>query len=830
MNLNNLLIKEALSKIQTSKCGFITSHHLACMIDEILISDFNSIAGDRDLALVAIGGYGRKELAPFSDIDIMLLAKRRDNASSEGAERVLYSFWDRGINISHSFRTISETLEDAMKDLQTRTSLIDCRFLAGSGQLWRDFLSEAHQRIINKKKRDFVKALLREVSRRYKNYSLSLYQLEPNIKEGRGGLRDYHTLLWLCRVTQGIKGLSELKTLMDTKEFRYFNRACEFILRARIGLHILSKAKNEVISFEYQDALSKLMGFKKTSRFLSSEIFMRVYYRHTRTIMEALRKVINLSSQRLFDRFTPMFVKRVTDNFSLSKNEIILNKNSELKEQTILLEAFYVYALTGKEFSSSLQNSIRKRQNLLGKRRKISAESISYFIKILISQRVYETLYEMHRLNILDRLLPDFGRLRHLVIHEPYHRYTVDEHTLRAIKHLEALISNKEQRYPMLGTISRDISPIVLYIALLLHDIGKGIYGSSLKHEGEGYKRIKALLEEFNLPIDSRRMIEFLVKNHLLLSRFAFTRDTETLETILHIVDIVGNERNLKALLLITYADMAAVNPEFFSNWKAKMLFDLYMRTLEHMRGITNQVALSANTGWFVSNMPEHYLLSTPPEDIEQDSVLFSRAVSGEPAVEIREKGLGTVELVVAAYDAKCLFLKIVEQIGAVGINILKARLYPAKNEMVLDKIILSNVESVKGEGLTESLIKNIQQSLSSDIKILGELNRDNYKENFTTTAAMLPSHLVNLEPFVEIDNETSTANSIIELFAADRIGLLYDIAKILSLFEVDITYAVINTEDKIAQDVFYIQQKGRQLEGKEALKLLRALHFIVSS
>lgn len=830
MDFNRLLLTEAQSKLSTSRCGFITSYHLTNLVDTLLDSDFKEVASDSNLVLLAVGGYGRRELAPFSDIDIMLLARQSDELSRQKAEELLYRFWDRGINLSHSFRTIDEALEDSLKDMQTRTALIDCRRIAGSEQLWREFLTEAYQKILHRGKKDLIKTLISDLSQRHKTYSLSVYQLEPNVKEGRGGLRDIHTLLWLCRISKGIRDFEGLSTLMTPVEFRLLKRAFEFVLRTRVALHILSKSKNEVLSFDYQEGLSEMMGFRNTTRFLSSEIFMRVYYRHTRTIMESLHKIVRSCSQSLFKSFPVLLVKRLSDNFSLCKNEIILNKGRELKDQAMLLEAFYLYAVTGKDFSHGLQGLIRKRQVLINRKKLASKQALELFKKILKGKRVYETLSEMHRLNILDRLIPDFGRLRYLVVHEPYHRYTVDEHTLRAIKHLEDLYNNRQPLYPLLKELSKELEPFALYLALLLHDIGKGIYGSGLSHESEGYKTIKDTLEHLDLGHDTRRLVEFLVKNHLLLSKTALTRDTETLETITSIAEVVGDEKWLKALMLVTYADMSAVNPEYFNEWKAQMLFDLYNRVSDHIKGIKRSLSVTEQTNSFLSIMPEHYALTTSPEEIEKDRAIFETALKGEPAVEIRSKGQDTVELIVSAKDARCLFLRIVSQIGNLGINILKARLYPTKNGMILDKIVLTNFDHLLLETLKVDIAKELSPTNSSLRPLLEGMSEDNYVERFINRkASSLPRHLVNFKPFVELDNESTDRTSIIEIFAGDRIGLLYDIAQILSLFEVDIVSAVINTEGKIAQDVFYVQYCGKKLKDLRGLSVIKALYHVVS-
>jgi len=826
MVFNDFLIKEATSVLQRSKCGFITSLHLTEVVDKILVEDFDELAKDSKITLLAVGGYGRKELAPFSDIDIMIIANKRDPLTSESAERLLYSFWDKGINISHSFRTINETLEDSLKDLQTRTSLLDVRFISGNKSLFNTFILDAYQKIVKKNKKDFISQIFNEVYRRYKTFSLSLYQLEPNIKEGRGGLRDLHTILWLCRIALGFKSLDDLKSLFTKNEFRHFKRACEFILRTRIYLHVVSRRKNELLTFEYQEALSNLMGFKKTNLFLGSEIFMRVYYRHSRTIMDALKKVMNLFSKTIFSLFPPLIVKKASKHFCISKGEIILDSKYTLDSPELILEAFYVYATTNKEFSERLQDLIGKKKLIINKDRQLSSHSAQLFIKILSTKRVYETLYEMHRLGILDRLFSDFGRLRYLVVYEPYHRYTVDEHTLRTIKHLESLRNNSNQKFPLLNNLTLEIAPYILYIALLFHDIGKGIYGSSMKHEGEGYKRLKTLLEPFEIDKKEKKTIEFLVKNHIFLSKYALKRDIDDIETIKWIADTVENEYNLKALLLITFADMSAVNPEYFTDWKAKLLFEIYHKTISHLRG--DVFRIQKGNREFLSLLPERYAVASSHDDIIRDHKLFESFNGNEPMVEIRKIRDENTEIIIVAHDERCLFLKILDVIGSEGLNILNARLYPTKNERILDKITVSNWANLEHPGFTEYFIRKMKQVITSETRILNGINVENYREKIKCEIANLPSHLVNFETFVEIDNESSGNFSIIEFFAGDRIGLLFDVARIFSLFDVDISSAVINTEDNIAHDVFYVQHKAEKLDSLLTLKIIRAVHYVL--
>ncbi|MCX8028347.1 MAG: [protein-PII] uridylyltransferase [Thermodesulfovibrionales bacterium] len=824
MEYKDTIVDSTIKMLQTTRCGFLTSQHVTSVVDEIITQEFINHAHD-DIALLAIGGYGRRELAPFSDVDLMFLCNKKDQSVSETIEKILYSLWDIGMGISHSVRTIQETIQDASADLQTRTALLDSRLICGSSKIWNEYRREVYPKIVRSKKEVFISSLLSEVSRRYKTYSLSLYQLEPNIKEGRGGLRDMHTIQWLLKVSSNLERFEDIKGFLPSLDFKQFKRACEFILRSRICLHIVSDRKNELLSFDYQDKVATMMGFKKTQRFSASEIFLRVYYRHTRMVMETLNRISRLCAKKMF-RFFPTFLKKqITQNYFLFNNEIVMKDTTLLSRPDVLIEAFLSYAISRRDFSINLENEIKRVVRRLKRTRQVAVIMSNIFLKILQTTRVYETLYEMHRLAVLEIVIPEFKGLRYLVVHEPYHRYTVDEHTLRCIKHLENIKNGINTRYKVLQDITKELDIRPIYIALLLHDVGKGVFGSRLRHEGEGYKIIKGTLEMFALTRQEKCLIEFLVMNHLVLSRDALKRDIEDPNTVFWLTDIVQDELRLKALLLTTFADMSAVKPDFFSEWKAQILFDLYSMALSKIRGV-DRVSIKSDSDEirrFLSLMPERYEISTSLDDINKDFSLFKIANIKGIAIDIRNTNTDIVEVVVSTYDSKGLFLKIVEVISSFGLNIVKARLYPVKNSMIIDKIYISNWQYVAWDGFEQNFVEDLTKSIVSEMRI-GKPDAGLRKTN----EYAVKRHLMNFEPFVELDNEISDNNTMIELFASDRVGLLFDISKILVAFDVDIISAIINTDGDIAHDVFYVQHRGEKILNSNAIRLMKSIYDVV--
>ncbi len=845
MNITELLCIRVEELIQSGMNGISIAHQLADMVDDFLISTFHSTVSkpqtqnsELQMALVAIGGYGRREIAPFSDIDIMLLAKSRDEDIMETAQSALYRFWDMGLNISHCFRTLNECVEDAMNDIQTRTSLIEARFLAGSGMFFNEFKQDVYQKLIFKGKREFIGGIMRETERRYKEYGDSVYLLEPNVKEGRGGLRDIHAASWLLKTGLRINKIEGLREILLPNDYSHFIKAYDFILTTRLCLHFIAKRKNDILSFDIQEETAKNLGFKDTKRFLSSEILLRLYYRKAKSIVDVLTRLMYICSRRyihFYEGFTPASVKKITDDFYLSKNEIIVKDKGIFKNTDKILEAFYIYSITDRKFSYQTKEAIRRRFLFINKKTRSSRKAAMHFIEILKGNRVYETLREMHDTGILDRFIPEFGRLRHLVIQEPYHRYTVDEHTLMAVRNIEKLKTTKHKRLYYLADILKNVKQEILFLSILLHDIGKGICppaspltkggieGGYKRHEDIGYRILKDIMERFPIEQSGRQKVEFLVRNHIVLSRLALTRDVDAPETVIQLAELVENEENLNALYLITYADMTAVNPHFWTEWKAYLFHEIYSRTRDHLLGIKRHYSEKiVDTGIksFVEDMPHRYLISSAIDTINADFQMAQEGKEKRPLISIEEKAAGTAngtaEFTIVTDDMPGLFSQIVGVLGFRGLNILRARLYTGKSSLVVDKILVSNWRDMWWQGMEEQIKDDLKKAIGEKVYNLSPF-----------APCPLPLHK-RFESFIEIDNETSEEYTILELFSPDRLGLLYDISSRFYEHNADIISAIINTEDGVAQDVFYLQHKNGKLNAEIIMKVLNSIQSVI--
>lgn len=820
-----------------------------------LLRDIFSITGSGSgLCLMAVGGYGRGELAPHSDIDIMLFAK--DRSAAEEASAFLYRLWDTKLTVGHSFRTPADCIREAKKDVKTRTSLLEHRLISGDETLYRYFMENVYPEIAFRESKNFITEKLREVEQRHRKIGNSVFMLEPHVKEGRGMLRDIHTLMWLACVRLRTRRFEELSKLLSPDDFRKLERAYDFLLKVRFCLHLLSGRRNDILSFEFHEQAAEILNFKASKRFLSSERFMRYLYLKASAIDEITARTLDLFSMPRKDpeegresRAAHFFYakRRITDAFSLSRNRIVAHEADFSRDPERIIEAFAVMSKTGKRFSPRLREEIKRNLFRIGRKTRSSHRAIESFMSIVRGERVYETLKEMHTCGVLGRFIPEFDALSFLVVYEPYHRFTVDEHSLHAVRKIEQLRNTKYKSLEHLSAVYKRVPRReAIVLALLLHDIGKRRiehgyrYGSGQGHHDEvGYRALKNITERFNLSPELRAEIEFLVRSHLLMSTASLNMDSEAPEVIARFADEVGDRQTLDALYLITYADIAAVSDDFWSDWKASLLRDFYESAARYLEGFAKGFAeereslldtmllTSGERGGvreFLSMMPERYVISTTPERVFDDYRMCKEVEKKGFGLRVAEGDGGTCELCIGTWDRPGIFSRIVGVLSSAGMNIYRARAYTAKNGIVVDKVQVSNWKELEWEGIVPALEEKLNLSVSAGLA-RGEYETlvRNIRES---RGYILPAARVfgRFEPFVELDNETSAESSILEFFAQDRLGLLYDATSLMFEEDIDIISARINTESGLAHDIFSIQRRGGKIEDANAFVLLLSL------
>lgn len=813
---------------------------------DVLLTDiFSSMGDDMGLCLIAVGGYGRAELSPYSDIDIMLFA--RDRSVSDKAAKFLYRLWDAHLDVGHSFRTPADCIREAKSDIKTRTSLLEHRYIAGDKGLYRYFMDNVHPEIAYRGAKGFIAEKMREAEMRHRGTGNSVFMLEPHIKEGRGGLRDIHTIVWLAGVKLRLRHFDELAGILAPDSFRKLKKAYDFLLKVRFCLHLINGRRNDILSFEFHDRIAEILHFRASEGFFAAERFMRYLYLKMAIIKDTTSGLLDMFSvpygvgraEQDMDSFPSRFFrKKVTEDFCISGQRIMSKAGVLNKNPVRIIEAFYIMATTGKNFSPGLRAELRK--NLVGINSALGTSHavVEFFMGILRADRVYETLREMHDSGVLGRFIPEFGALRFLVVYEPYHRYTVDEHSLRAIEKLAALRNTKYKKLEHLSSVFTRINhKEALFLSLLLHDIGKrnigrdSRYGAGAGHHEEvGYRELKNISERFNIDIVMRSRIEFLVKHHILMAACAFKCEIDSPEVISQFADEVGDRENLDALYLLTYADMAAVSPDFLSDWKACLLRELYEAAslyFERVRKRLGPPALSpdpsdkgekTDSDDFLSAMPERYILGTLPERIAADYGLYAEAQDKGFAMTINEGGGGTAEITIGTWDVPGLFSRIVSALSAMGMNIFRARLYTGTSGIVIDRIQVSNWKDLWWDGMPQQVEENLSKAIGSR-GITAEIL--NVKERRTCRSGKAS---VRFEPFIEVDNETSADSTILEFFAVDRLGLLTDVTALIYEKGVDIISARINTESGLVNDIFHIQKEKSKLAGEFLYTLLLSL------
>ncbi|MBI5641825.1 MAG: HD domain-containing protein, partial [Nitrospirae bacterium] len=687
---------------------------------------------------------------------------------------------------------------------------------------------KVYPEIAYKRQKDFVREKLQEMEKRHMGSGDSVFLLEPHIKEGEGGLRDVHTAYWLSKVALKTAGPSEFFGLPNPSDRKRFLSAYDFLLRTRFCLHLESCRKNDILSFEYQRNVSQGLGFRDSKKFRAAERMLRYYYLKSKVIKDVTRSLMVTCSRSYVPVFRDFRIMKITDDFSVSGGRLIAVRENLLADRPEkIIESFYWLAKTGKKFSLVMKDNIRTNLLKINRRRRSSPEAVHYFLEIFRGPRVYETLREMHETGVLGRFVPEFGALRSLVVHEPYHMYTVDEHTLHAVRYLEELKTTRYRHLEGLQKILLGMERLdTLFMALLFHDIGKA---AGRHHEEEGYKRLKHIMERFNLDIKKRMRIEFLVRNHILMSRTAMRSEASDAGVVAGFADAVGDPENLKAIYLITYADMSAVNPGFWTTWKAYLLRELYENTMAYLTGISENrtgyfkaltefspASLLRSVEEFVEEMPERYVLSTPADRVVNDYRLLREASKTGFAMRTDSSADGVAELSVSAGDRPGLFSKIVGLLLSRGLNIVNGKIFTGKKGVVIDRISVSNWKEVWWDGLETDLEQGLRSVITDERPVPVVRRSANIASPF--------------DIFIEIDNEASEEFSVVEVFSPDRMGLLYDVTDVMFREGVNIVSARINTEAGLAQDVFYVQTEKEKIDYQKAQELLWQLWNVLKN
>jgi [protein-PII] uridylyltransferase len=819
-------------------------------------------AANIPLALIALGGYGRGELNPFSDIDVMLLHHQGTKEISphleEMVEQVLYLLWDSGFKVGHSTRSIKEAVAQANRDMRTKTAMLESRFLAGDAELAREFRRQFRSRCVNGYEREYVELRMQDQVARHKKFGDSVYLQEPNLKSGCGGLRDYQNLLWMTYFKEGSLSTNQLvgKDWLSESDQRRIEKAYDFLLRLRTALHYATGRATDILHINLQEQIAKGLDYSSGDGQLRSEALMRDYFEHTRNIFRVTERITEqfvsgyvTSKTRSLFSFLPLIRtdKTPVGDFFFVRNKQLHPARRDLfrKDPEQMMRAFQFAQERGLDLSPELEDLLSRSLGQVTRTYQYAREPRAIF-KAILSQkgRVGRNLRMMHRVDFLGRYIPEFGQLTCLVQHEFLHRYTADEHTLVCIDKLDALAQTNDPKFIAYRKIFEQLEdPFVLYLALLLHDSGKAV-GARPHSEASALfaQRVAARLQ---LSSEQRKSLILLVDHHLTLSQIAQQRNLDDPATVTDFAHIVKYQKNLNALMLLTLADGQGTSAEAWSDWKESLVWELfhetsrcladqksyYEQTKVERESLQTSVTakLSADFAGEIEAhfefMPDNYFrASDVPEIVEhlrlfraflenvssppQDGLAAANRGESPLAPAIRWKALpehGHSVVTFCTWERERLLAKVAGSFSVVPLNILSADIFPRGDNVVLG---VFRVCDTKGRPVTHQrdcalVEQTLRRALEDEsFHFLPLIERAKRQSHCLTPGIEFPTRIT-------IDNKTHPVYALIEIQAPDRIGLLYDVLTCLDRENLLISLSRINTQAGAAIDTLYVVDRS---------------------
>lgn len=791
--------------------------------------------------VVAVGGYGRGELSPYSDIDLLFLHDSRNNKEdtpfSQVVREVLYVLWDTGCHVGHSYRTVKECLGIASDDITVLTSLIESRCLYGTDRLFKELNKNLFGRSARKEIDRFLKTKLQERDQRHKKYENSINLQEPNVKESPGCLRDYHLILWLGKVKFGEKSLKQFcdRKLISNLQLKQLVEAVDFLLRVRSELHFMASRRSDVLSFDHQTLLAERFGFTGDEQRLGVEEFMRTFYLHLNHVYSTSQVILNsYVSRGIASFFKRRHVVKTDRAFERKGGKVFLRKGTEkiLKsERSLLLRVFKVCQEYNLDLSDELKQIIQADLSLIDDEFCSSQENIDNFLSILTGKNIYKTLRQMHELRVLARFVPEFEELTCHMRFDMYHMFTIDEHILLGIKYLENLKSESP-----LGTLVDAYKGIEqtedLKISFFLHDFGKVGKGD---HSQRSVIIAGKILKRWRISGEKRDTILFLVGKHLLMSHIAQRRNLHDHELISRFAEEVKNMDRLRKLYLLTYADLRSVGHNAWNSWTAMLLEELYMKTSNVIldRNADDPEIIKTRVMEMlkpyginelehaIESMSVYYLKSTALGKICDHIKLIDSLGKRKLSISLKEnRDVGYTELMVCTANKRGILASITGVLTAMGLNILGAQVYTQEDDIAVDTL---QVSGKSREQICSVVIDRDELERVLEDVISGKQKVDDLLAKRTSYFDFRARNVIAVPTTVEVDNTVSRRYTEIEISAEDRLGLLYSITRALLKMGMSIHMAKISTQGNTAIDTFYVvTDKGFKVYDQNAIMMLK--------
>ena len=820
--------------------------HLICKYLDFLseyIHPLNNPTQAEKISIIATGGYGRGLLAPGSDIDLLFLLPYKKTAWAEIAiENTLYFLWDIGLKVGQATRTISECVSLSASDQTIATSLLDSRHLWGNKDLSLEFNKVFREKIKKMSSFDFIQAKLDEREDRQIKAGQSRYLVEPNIKNGKGGLRDLETLSWMTNFCYDCSRPEEMnmKGILTKAEARTFVKCENFLWHVRCQLHYIANRSEEVINFNDQKEMALRLGYEDRKGLMGVERFMRHYFLIAREVGDLTRSICSILEERQ-KKSVPVISKAITflyaknlEGFIVTSGRINIPDDSFFTEDPLnILRLFYFSSEQNLLIHPNAVKALRESLSLVNAKLRASREANDLFLKILLSKKNAEsTLRAMNESGVLGRFISDFGKIVGLMQFNMYHHFTADEHLLRAIGELNKLFYSSGSNVPDLVTdlIEEDLNKKILTIALFFHDIAKG---RDEDHSEVGALIVEKFSERFQLTDYEVETIAWLVREHLIMSDFSQTRDIMDQKTIKDFSLIVQTPERLKLLLILTIADITAVGPDVWNAYKGQLLEQLYKETYAYIAGdvlgndrsarvdskienLFSESTLEKNALFkeWVNNHSDQYWLGLSDELIHRQTLMYVKDFKNKPIISIHnEKGLETTEVSIISKDSFGLFTKLTGALSSMDINIVNAKIFTNSKGIAVDVVWIqdSNSKPIREKNRLERIKSNIINFIDGE-KIIEDIPIKGFNDK-RINAFSVPVA-------IKIMNNISSDYTVIEVSGKDRPRVLYDLANSLNQMELNLFRAQVATFGERVVDVFYVlDSNNKRIEHHQSKK-----------
>ncbi len=813
-----------------NKVRYIMHEHTK-FVDWVTKETVKAFYPPENWCIVALGSYGRRQMNPHSDVDIMIVTTDTNEMLADISREIYDIFYALDYEISIVTRTVDECIKLSSRDDIIKTSLFDHRLVYGNRKLYENYTDSIQSGVIHRDIYEFVSRKVENLKTRHSHFGNTVFVLEPNVKEGVGGIRDYHTLLWLGKAWFSTKNILDMrnKGFISEEDYSKLRNALYFLWQLRNALHLISGKKNDVLYIDHRPTVADMLGLPKTDTKFNDRL-MRKYYYYASNLHRISEKYIDMFNHREPLNVTPKTFF-ISDKILLRENHVslVFQENISL---TDIFELFYYSSLYNK---TPDEHILEHTQHIIKREvwKERNSRFINFMFKSLLSLKssISTQIRKMHESAVLDKFIPEFGNTYCLTEASLYHKYTVDEHSIQALEHIDKLFTIEEgsnfilRLKEILTTLeAHDI--LILRLSILLHDIGKVKQG---KHTDIGANLCLPIAERMGLGKDLSEKLIFLVRNHLVINKIISKNDVYSPTVIKRFAELVKDVETLNLLVLLTYADMNAVNDNVWTNWKEDLVDDLYTNTIRFFEYKNYNAYISTQAEQSKKRLLEELgadymqlILSLPPailtdENREHLERFIKHLLCKHSFVKTYKTGSNLLKVFVYYRDEFGFFNKISGILTCLDGNILRGKSYALANGMIIDVFTVSGTEDID-----ETRINNMLRDIHNN-----KANLDNCVENKRKKflnrfqRAKLTMSLDRIR--VKVNNSQSDVYTVIRVYAPDRVGLLYDITKVFSSFNLMVGMFILDTKGEVAVDTFYIcTRSGKKIFSSTLLDLIK--------